>query len=258
MLLRKCVLLVLAILVVGCVSTPPFEEPDGPPRENYEHIIEKTDAIPKNLLPSRYGNQATYFVNGKEYTTLASADNYREVGMASWYGSKFHGRKTSSGEVYSMYKMTAAHKSLPLPTFVKVTHLENNKSVVVKVNDRGPFHGDRIIDLSYAAAKKLDMLKAGTARVEVVTLTAGEPLVDHHGEFYLQVGAFSKLDAAQDILQKVNMVLQKGSFIDSTNNKGLHRVRIGPIYSLAEARNIKSALESEANIKARVLSEKEL
>lgn len=128
------------------------------------------DAIPRAEPKSRYGNPEQYTVFGKKYHVLNSAANYSKEGVASWYGPGFHHRKTSSGEEYDMYQMTAANKELPLPTYARVTNLENGKSVTVKINDRGPFKKDRIIDLSYAAAKKLDMDQKGTARVRVTAI----------------------------------------------------------------------------------------
>jgi rare lipoprotein A len=125
------------------------------------------DAEPRVEPKSRGGNASVYTVFGKSYRVLDSAKGFKERGDASWYGKKFHGRDTANGERYDMYQMTAAHKHLPLPSYVKVTNLENGKSTIVRVNDRGPFHGGRIIDLSYAAATKIDMLKKGTARVEI-------------------------------------------------------------------------------------------
>ena len=123
---------------------------------------------------SRYGNRSPYTVLGKRYTVLDSAKGYDETGIASYYGNKFHGRRTSSLEVYDMYAFSAAHKTLPLPSYARVTNLANGKSVVVRVNDRGPFHEGRIIDLSFAAAVKLGVDRAGTARVEVVGLGPGD------------------------------------------------------------------------------------
>ena len=141
------------------------------------------DATPEYVPFNKRGNMP-YQVFGKHYTPMQSARDYSQSGEASWYGQKFHGHLTSNGEIYDMYAMTAAHKTLPLPSFVRVTNLANNKQVIVRVNDRGPFHGSRIIDLSYAAAMKLDMLKTGTARVKLDAihvepdgsmLLAGEP-----------------------------------------------------------------------------------
>lgn len=135
---------------------------------------QSTPPFVQNLPKSKTGNMEQYTVFGKQYKVMDSAANFKEQGTASWYGQKFHGRKTSSGEIYDMHAMTAAHKHLPLPTFVRVTNLENNQSVVVKVNDRGPFVGDRIIDMSFAAAQLLGMVQKGTAPVLV------EGLSTHH------------------------------------------------------------------------------
>ena len=131
---------------------------------------ELPDAIPQAELKSRSGNPETYVIDGVTYRVMDTSSGYRERGIASWYGGYFHGRITSNGDVYDMYQMTAAHKSLPLPTYVRVTHLGNGRSVVLRVNDRGPFVEDRIIDLSFAAASKLGMATIGTAQVEVVAL----------------------------------------------------------------------------------------
>ncbi|MEA3639021.1 MAG: septal ring lytic transglycosylase RlpA family protein [Lamprobacter sp.] len=152
----------LMIALAGCSSAPNTLETSGSAWTDLA-----PDALPKVEPKSRYGNMRTYVVLGKRYYTKDSSRNHLERGQASWYGKKFHGRKTSSGERYDMHQMTAAHKSLPLPTYALVTNLENGRSAVVKVNDRGPFVGNRIIDLSYAAAKRLDMVNAGTAQVEV-------------------------------------------------------------------------------------------
>jgi rare lipoprotein A len=130
--------------------------------------------VPRYEPPSRYGSPVSYKVFGKRYTTMKSAAGFQQRGLASWYGTKFHGRRTSSGEPYDMYAMTAAHKSLPLPTYVLVHNLDNNRTAIVRVNDRGPFHSGRIIDLSYAAAIKLGVAGTGVARVEIRSLTATE------------------------------------------------------------------------------------
>lgn len=131
---------------------------------------ELRDATPR-YEPYRKANSRPYTVRGKHYTVLESAKDFSEIGIASWYGKKFHGHLTANGEIYNMYAMSAAHKHLPLPTYLQVTNLANNKSVIVRVNDRGPFHQDRIIDLSYSAAYKLDMLKTGTAKVKITAIT---------------------------------------------------------------------------------------
>lgn len=133
-------------------------------------LSEIPDAVPRAEVKSRSGNPRTYEIDGTTYRVLETSDGYREQGIASWYGDYFHGRQTSSGDTYDMYKMTAAHKSLPLPTYVRVTNLSNGLSVVLRVNDRGPFVEGRIIDLSYVAAQKLGMAELGTVRVEVEAL----------------------------------------------------------------------------------------
>jgi rare lipoprotein A len=130
------------------------------------------DAVPKVEPPSRGGNKSRYEVWGKSYSVMASSLGFKQRGLASWYGQKFHGHLTSNGETYDMYAMSAAHKSLPLPTYARITNLANNKVVIVRVNDRGPFHGDRVIDLSYAAASKLDYRKTGVAQVLVEAIDA--------------------------------------------------------------------------------------
>ncbi|MCC7220416.1 MAG: septal ring lytic transglycosylase RlpA family protein, partial [Candidatus Contendobacter sp.] len=136
------------------------------------------EPVPQFEPPSRSGNPDTYVVFGRRYRVKDSSEGYRETGTASWYGWDFHGRKTSSGPPFNMFELSAAHKSLPIPTYVRVTNLENGRSIVVKVNDRGPFIDDRTIDLSYAAAARLDMLEQGTAQVEIVALAPYQYLPD--------------------------------------------------------------------------------
>lgn len=162
----------LIIATAGCSLHKPnaltviTEPKDGPPKK-IQDISLVPDAVPKIEPRARYGNHSPYKVLGKTYRVMKSAVGYKQDGIGSWYGEKFSGRKTSSFEPYDPYAMTAAHKSLPLPSYVRVTNLENNREIIVKVNDRGPFHDDRIIDLSYAAASKLGYMKKGTARVRV-------------------------------------------------------------------------------------------
>ena len=140
------------------------------------------DAVPRAEPLARYGNHSPYEVFGKKYHVLPSSDGYHEQGVASWYGSKFHGRRTSSGEPYDMHLATAAHKSLPLPTYAEVTNLDNGKKVIVKINDRGPFKDDRLIDMSYGAALRLGMTGTGTARVDVrvIDVSGNAPVVPEH------------------------------------------------------------------------------
>ena len=163
----------LVIMVLCLAACGGIERRDGPGR--VAKAAKAPQVIPKREPLSKYGNPSSYVVFGKRYHTLKTAAGFKERGIASWYGKKFHGRKTSSGEMYDMYKMTAAHKHLPLPTYVKVKNLENGKTITVRVNDRGPFHDNRIIDLSYAAATKLGILGKGTAPVEVWAFDSEQP-----------------------------------------------------------------------------------
>ncbi len=160
----------LIALLSGCAGSG---GKDGP--GDWSEFTDAPDAVPKAEPKSKYGNPASYVVFGKRYKTKTSSAGHVERGVASWYGKKFHGRKTSSGERYDMYAMTAAHKSLPLPTYAKVTNLENGRTAVVRINDRGPFHGDRVIDLSYTAARKLGVVSKGTAVVEVRAIDPRKP-----------------------------------------------------------------------------------
>lgn len=171
--MRRLSILLLAGLT-ACGGSPKRHadadfEPSNPPA----HLADLPDPVPRAEPRSRYGNPETYEVFGRTYRVSSSAEGYRERGRASWYGGKFHERLTSSREPFDMYQLTAAHRSLPLPTYVRVTHLGNGRSVIVRVNDRGPFNERRIIDLSYAAAVRLDMVDEGEAEVEVVALTPG-------------------------------------------------------------------------------------
>ena len=188
-------------LLISCISN--FMG-DGAPK-----IFKKSfsrDAIPRSEALSEYGNgdeKGYYEVRGKRYKVMPSSRDYSETGIASWYGTKFHGRLTSNREIYNIYAMTAAHKSLPLPTYVKVTNIKNKKTVIVRVNDRGPFVDDRIIDLSYAAALKLDMVNSGTVNVLVEAIDddlSSATNIDIKNESYIQVGAFSERGNAYDYL----------------------------------------------------------
>ena len=171
--------LAVAVGLTACLSAPPRPTPDAtvPPIPATPPPIPSSvpDAVPRIEPLARSGNPPFYSVFGKRYYVLSSSVGYRERGVASWYGPGFHKVRTSIGEPYDMYGMTAAHKTLPLPAYVRVTNLQNGRSVVVRVNDRGPFVGNRIIDLSYSAAAKLDMLRNGTAMVEVRTVEPSAP-----------------------------------------------------------------------------------
>jgi rare lipoprotein A len=197
------------------------------------------DAVPRREPRSKRGNPKSYVVFGKRYYTLGDAAGFVEKGIASWYGKKFHGRSTSSGEKYDMYAMTAAHKRLPLPTYVRVTNLDNDRSIVVRVNDRGPFHEGRVIDLSYTAALKLDIVRAGTAPVEVRALVPGEPAPEPRGggQIFVQAGAFAHPSNAKRLRDELTAHFRRPITVIPThvNGRDLHRVRIGPIDTVAVA-----------------------
>ena len=200
------------------------------------------DPEPRAEPRSRYGNGPIYEVYGRPYRVLQTSYGYQERGVASWYGRKFHGRLTSSQEPYNMHQLTAAHKSLPLPSYVQVRNLKNNKTVVVRVNDRGPFVDNRLIDLSYAAARRLDMVADGTSLVEVTAISFDKPppatlkqpvtTVDSgSSKVYLQVGAFGERDNAERRYRLLNGNGFANAFVsrDERSEPSLYRVRIGPI-----------------------------
>jgi len=215
-----------------------------------------------DLPRSKRGNPPFYEVYGVRYSVMQSGTGYREKGVASWYGKKFHGRETSNGERYNMYAMTAAHKTLPLPTNVRVTNLENGKSIVVRVNDRGPFVKNRIIDLSYAAAQELDVVTHGTAMVEVVALTSstnyppttaqartnsasGQTSEHSRTEMYLQVGAFGELDNAKQLAGRLNDngITNVRVYETAGTSPKLYKVRVGPLYSVSEYDRVSQKVE---------------
>ncbi len=200
------------------------------------------NVIKSSGLSAGAGNRSPYVVFGQRYEVLPDSLGYLEIGIASWYGSKFHGRLTSNGETYDMYQLTAAHKALPLPTFVRVTNLDNGKKVILRVNDRGPFHDDRVIDLSYKAALKLGFADKGTAPVVVEAIDARnypervEKAEAGRPSYYLQVGAFSHRQGAQSLLLKIQTLLNAETqdipvrILQSEIQSGiLHKVWIGPI-----------------------------
>jgi peptidoglycan lytic transglycosylase len=208
------------------------------------------DAVPKDEPRSKRGNPPFYTVLGKRYTVLDSSDGYVERGVASWYGPTFHGESTSIGEAYDMYGMSAAHKTLPLPAYARVTNLSNGKSIVVRINDRGPFAKNRIIDLSYTAAAKLDMLRDGTALVEVRTLRPGSDDNLRRSDetppqtLYVQAGAFSDEANAKRLVQRLQAGGITNCFVRGPLDSGpkLFRVRAGPVASTAEFDNLAARL----------------
>lgn len=226
-------------LLVACTHEPVRPTPPPP-----EHIEKIPDAVPRDEPRSRSGNPKFYEVFGKRYFVLEKSDGYVERGVASWYGPNFHEGRTSSGEKYDMYAMTAAHKTLPLPCYAEVTNLTNGHRVIVRVNDRGPFVDNRLIDLSYTAASKLGVIQKGTALVEVRAVgpqAAATPVptpvapvpVDR---LYIQAGAFAEQTNADRLLEKLRAAGIGPAFVrqDTVKGRPLYRVRVGPVPSVEE------------------------
>ena len=239
------------LLLGGCSVAPPRFSPPAagtplpapPAGETRGDLLAIPDAVPRIEPRSRFGNPPFYDVLGHRYYVLPSASGYVARGVASWYGPTFHGVRTAIGEPYDMYGMTAAHKTLPLPCYVRVTNLRNGKSVIVRVNDRGPFVANRLIDLSYTAALKLDMVREGTTLVEVRAITPGEPSSSEltraseapSPELYVQAGAFSVESNAQHLLATLRAAGFANAFVMARPERSrLYRVRIGPVATVPE------------------------
>ena len=238
--------ILISILLSACTSqsTNKTREVDRAPTHVPIDVMAVPDAIPKYEKRTRAGNPVEYKILGKRYKILADSNNFKERGVASWYGAKFHGRKTSNGEIYNMYAMTAAHKTLPIPSYVRVTNIKNQRSIIVRINDRGPFHGNRIIDLSYTAAAKLDILKSGVGQVEIVGIEPGltETIVETIPQrsqkkksfpAHLQIGAFTKWENAKYLEKKLISGQVTKSTIQIVYNKAedLYKVQVGPLHS---------------------------
>ncbi len=245
---RITLLVTLALVLAGCAGDRYARHRDSAPpvHVSVDHI---PDAVPRVEPRSKYGNPESYVVKGRRYRVRKSAAGYVARGIASWYGTKFHGYRTASGETYDMYAMTAAHRTLPLPTYVEVTNLDNGRRVVVRVNDRGPFHDNRIIDLSYAAARKLGMIETGTAPVEVRAIDPKAPRRTASARpgytLYLQAGAFASRTNAERLRRRLLAVV-RGHPVDTarSHRDGLYRVRIGPLSSVELADRLAQRLSS--------------
>jgi rare lipoprotein A len=229
--------------------------PGGPPPD----VSKLPEPVPKVEPRALYGNKSPYTVLGQTYNVLASPNGYVERGIASFYGNKFHGYKTSSLEDYDMYQFTAAHKTLPLPSYARVTNLENGKSVIVRINDRGPFHDNRLIDLSFAAAVKIGVWPKGTGLVEVRAIDPTQPLdaqtlpppppppkpASPGPGIYLQVGAFSDVSNAERVAQQLRAAnFAPVQVVDAQiNGRNIRRVRVGPLASVDQADDVTSRIE---------------
>ena len=257
-----CLLALFGMLLNGC-GTRVFEEADGP--GDARRLSQVSDAVPRVEPLSRGGNPSSYVVFGKRYYPMRDSRGFVQRGIASWYGSKFHGRKTSNGETYDMYRMTAAHTRLPLPTYVEVTNLENGRRAVVRVNDRGPFHGNRVIDLSYAAASRIGMLGKGTALVEIRAIdprywgkpppriAAAPPAVSQptapgsaEPRIFLQAGAFSDAGNAERLRARLEGDLARAVRVTPASAPigRIHRVQVGPLASVEIADEVSEALQT--------------
>ncbi len=279
---HACAALAISLALAACGTTAKKAEPskpqpaaaakpgayyldDGPGDNPPPNLDAIPNAVPRNE-PLHRGANRTYTVFGKTYVPNVSVDVFRQQGIASWYGRKFHGQKTSIGETYDMYAMTAAHPTLPLPCYVRVSNPANGKSVVVRVNDRGPFHSDRIIDLSYVAAAKLDYARRGSATVivervfpgdrgdrtlpsvapgsppvvpmplPVPTAVAASPVIPDAGGLYLQLGAFGSMENAEIFRARMASELDwNREPLQVSRKDNLYRVRMGPYKTREEA-----------------------
>lgn len=198
--------------------------------------------VPKDEPLSKYGNPPSYRVGGKTYYVQSSARGYRAKGNASWYASKFHNQRTSSGEPYDMYALTAAHRTLPIPCYLRVTNLQNGRSIIVRVNDRGPFHSDRLIDLSYGAAVKLGIFPKGTAPVEIEAINPAwkSQISPRVGRYFLQAAAFQSQASANQMRQK--LARMSSSPVQVFAVRGRYLVQIGPFSSTGESEQMKKVL----------------
>lgn len=238
---------IFALLLAGCSSSDSkryaFDQdipPDAP--ITLDHI---EDATPR-YEPYSLGGNKDYTVLGKSYSVIDNPQGFKQKGKASWYGKKFHGHLTSNGETYDMYSMSAAHKTLPIPSYVKVTNLDNGKTAIVRVNDRGPFHDGRIIDLSYAAATKLAVIKTGVANVEIEHIDTSKhkkPKTSAHPQFIIQVASLSNAENSKKLADKLSNDYQQPSFVESQDKT--NRIFVGPISEANTAQEVLKKLKQD-------------
>lgn len=236
-----CWMLLGVILLVGCAPkpSPPPQWPSTPSASEEPRPATSPPQPQQTPLPP---TARTYTVLGQTYHPLTSADGFSEEGVASWYGPQFHAKRTASGEVYNMYDLTAAHRILPMQTKIRVTNLENGKTIVLRVNDRGPFVGNRIVDLSYKAAQELDVIRPGTAKVRVEALgrwPGGIP-----GRFFVQVGSFTQRENAARLMQEMRGRGYSGSRVVQAEIEGqtFWRVQVGEFGNLDKAEAARSQI----------------
>jgi rare lipoprotein A len=256
-----------------------YYKDDGPGDSAPSNLADIPDAVPKPEPLHRFANRP-YKIEGRDYAPMSSvrtsSGNFRQTGIGSWYGRRFHGKPTSSGEQYDMYAMTAAHPTLPIPSYARVTNVANGRSVVVRINDRGPFHSDRIIDLSYTAAWKLGYIEAGSARVQVESVTPGDVQVAGSSTtlrqitpiaasttapgaapgkgIYLQLGAFSAREAAEGARERMTRQLAGlAERVELAPGEAPYRVQAGPFRSAEEARAAAQRIQAEHGLRAIVV-----
>jgi rare lipoprotein A len=270
----KPLLTFIVLALSACAAAPRsggYYKDDGPGERPLANLEQIADAQPKAEPLHRYANRP-YQVFGKEYVPLAFVQPYRQRGMASWYGKKFHGQRTASGETYDMYAMSAAHPTLPIPSYARVTRVATGRSVIVRINDRGPFHQGRMIDLSYAAALKLGFAHLGSAEVELESIEPGQALTpteqaaapepqpapatqasattEQTAGVYVQVGAFSSRDNAESLRSRLED--EFGWLKDTVQVLAignLWRLHVGPYRTQDDARSVAERIESQLSIK---------
>jgi rare lipoprotein A len=259
-----------AALFAGCAAGP-VQDPaprysqdvDGAPARVEIDLMAVPDAVPSHEPRATRGNPPFYEVDGKRYFVMDSGSGFTERGIASWYGTKFHGRTTSSGEPYDMFAMTAAHRNLPLPSFAKVTNLTNGRSIVVRINDRGPFAHNRIIDLSYAAAVRLGIVGEGTGLVELRVLDPDRPEgpivaqdpVGPPPRLFVQVGAFASRDNAERVVERLNAAQLYNVELTphEAGSPPLWRVRAGPLADVDEVDAVAQKISDAGFPEARIV-----
>lgn len=261
--MSKYILIILIFILSGCQSILPentsedksigggYYLDDGPHKNPPTNLDKIPDAIPKKETLNNRANRP-YLAFEKKYSPMAELKPYFETGYASWYGKKYHGNKTSIGEIYNMYEMTGAHTTLPLPCYVKVTNLTNKKSVIIRVNDRGPFVKNRIIDLSYAAAHRLDIIEKGSELVKVELIDPTSPSTNNVSQgntFYVQVGAFSEQGNATKLLEQIKEINVDKTPGKITKKNSLYSVMVGPFPSRTEAEEVSEVLTDKLKIK---------
>ena len=286
---QAVIAIALSLLLAACGTTkappkteyprkPSYYSDDGPPEKVPEDLARIPDAVPANEPYHRFANRP-YTVLGRSYAPVVNDEPMKERGIASWYGRKFHGQKTSIGEAYDMFAMTAAHKTLPIPSYARVTNVKTGQSVVVRVNDRGPFHEDRVIDLSYAAAARIGIAGAGSGLVEVERVFAGRPagpatalaaapptppqpipqpqpaiietalVVPDQGGLYLQLGAFSSVENAEAFRARIAQELPWiNEPVAIASRDGINRVRLGPYKTRDEAQAIADKVRASVGL----------